>query len=85
MFPLQIFLHDLSFFLTPGSFSKVLAECSGMMVWLLEGSEEGCIVAEIVFVVAGGKMFDCLMLAKLGIADGNLTGSADCCVDSCMH
>ena len=56
-----------------------------MMVWLLEGSEEGCIVAEIVFVVVGGKMFDCLMLAKLEIADGNLTGSADCCVDSCMH
>ena len=74
----------MSFFFTPGSFSKVLVKCSGMMVWLLEGSEEGCLVAEAECVVAG-KMFDCLQLTKLGIADGNLTGSADCRVDSCMH
>ena len=54
------------------------------MVWLLEGSDEGCIVADVECVVAG-KIFDCFYLTKLEIADGSLTGSADCCVDSCMH
>ena len=74
----------MSFFFTPGFFNKVLVECSGLMVWLLEDFDEGCIVAEVECVVAG-KMFDCLYLTKLGTADGSLTGSADCCADSCMH
>ena len=54
------------------------------MVWLLEESDEGCIVVEVECFVAG-KMFDCLYLTKLGIPDGSLTGSADCCVDLCMR
>ena len=53
------------------------------MVWLLENFDEG-IVAEVECVMAG-KMIECLYLTKLRIADGSLTGSADCCVDSCMH
>ena len=78
------FLHDLSFFFTLGIFNEVLVECSGSMVWLSEDSDEGCIVAEVECVVAG-KMFHCLYLTKLGIADDSLTGSVDCCVDSCIH
>ena len=54
------------------------------MVWLLEESDEGCIVVEVECFVAG-KMFDCLYLTKLGIPDGSLTGIDDCCVDSCMR
>ena len=64
-------------------FNKVLGGCSGLMVWLSEDSDEGCIVAEVECVVVG-KMIDCFCLKKLGIADGNLIGSDDCCVDSCV-
>ena len=55
------------------------------MLWLLEDSDESCIVAEGECGVAG-KMIDYLYLTKLGIVDGSLTGSADCCVDYvCME
>ena len=74
----------MNFFFAPGFFNKVLVERSGLMVWLLEKSDEGFTVAEVECVVAG-KMFDYLYLAKLGIADDSLTGSTDCCVDSCMY
>ena len=63
------FLHDSSFFFTPGFSSKALVKCSGFMVWLLEDSDEACIVD--VTCVAAGKMFYCLHLTELGIAEPN--------------
>lgn len=64
-------------------FNKVLVGFSGLLVWLLEDSDEGCVVAEDECVVVG-KMIDCFCLTKLGIADDNLIDSDDCCVDSCV-
>ena len=53
------------------------------MLWLLEGSDEVCVVTEVECTVVG-KMFDCLYFTKLGIVDGNLTGIFGSCVDSCV-
>ena len=64
-------------------FNKVLVGFSGLLVWLLEVSDKGCVVAEDECVVVG-KMIDCFYLTKLGIADDNLIDSDDCCVDSCV-
>ena len=53
------------------------------MLWLLEGSDEVCVVTDVECTVVG-KMFDCLYFTKLGTVDGNLTGIFGSCVDSCV-